>query len=291
VERVWFDLAREFAARGHEVSIAARAYPGLPVEEVREGVRVFRRFSYARTGSLKWDLVKDLAYSAQSAAVLSRGDILVTNAFWMPAMAGVARRSAGRLVVNLNRFPKGQLWLYAAAARFTAVSRAVRDAAVEHYPRAARITHVLPNPIDRGVFSPPALPRAYGDSPVVLFTGRVHPEKGLDLLVRAYAELRRVVPVVRLRLVGPVEVERGGGGEAYVRELREMAGGAPIEVPGPVDDRAALCRELREAHVYCYPSRASAGRRCRWRRWRRWRRGWFRSCRIWRCFGITLSRV
>lgn len=42
-----------------------------------------------------------------------------------------------------------------------------------------------------------------GDAPVVLFMGRLHPVKGLDLLIPAFDALRRRVPDVQLVIAGP----------------------------------------------------------------------------------------
>jgi glycosyltransferase involved in cell wall biosynthesis len=50
---------------------------------------------------------------------------------------------------------------------------------------------------------------------LILFFGRLHPKKGVDLLISAFAELRPKYPNVRLLLVGP-------GDEAYVRALNQQ---------------------------------------------------------------------
>ena len=42
VRRMWHGLAKEFAKRGHEVTIFARAFPGQPETENRDGIRIVR---------------------------------------------------------------------------------------------------------------------------------------------------------------------------------------------------------------------------------------------------------
>ena len=50
---------------------------------------------------------------------------------------------------------------------------------------------------------------------VVIFLGRLHSKKGLDLLIPGFAEVVRSEPNARLLLVGP-------GEEAYLRSLRDL---------------------------------------------------------------------
>ena len=50
----------------------------------------------------------------------------------------------------------------------------------------------------------------------VLYLGRIHPQKGIDRLLRAWAECEPRFPGCRLSVVGP-------GEEAYVRGLRQLA--------------------------------------------------------------------
>jgi glycosyltransferase involved in cell wall biosynthesis len=50
---------------------------------------------------------------------------------------------------------------------------------------------------------------------VVLSLGRIHPKKGLDRLVRAWAKVEAVYPGWRLRIVGPPELEH----DAQLRAL------------------------------------------------------------------------
>ena len=47
VQRLWEGLAREFAKRGHEVTIFAREFPGQATEETVDGIRYVRRGGYA----------------------------------------------------------------------------------------------------------------------------------------------------------------------------------------------------------------------------------------------------
>ena len=56
------------------------------------------------------------------------------------------------------------------------------------------------------------------DAPLVLFMGRLHRVKGLDLLVDAFARVRADVPAAQLAIAGPDEGERAAI-EARARRL------------------------------------------------------------------------
>jgi glycosyltransferase involved in cell wall biosynthesis len=258
VERIWHDLAEVFAARGHEVTVLCRHWPGQNRDETISGVRYVRRTRLSHTRSIYWDLVQDMWYSLRMWLKLPRSDITVTNVFWLPALIGWMRtRRAGRVVVHVARFPKGQMKLYSRAARFAPCSQAIVDAIVAERPEYAPRVRAFPNPIRTDRFTPPPNGRINNGTTTLLYTGRVNPEKGLHLLAEAFGQLRLQFPKqnLRLRIVGPWLVEQGGGGQEYADRLR--AGGA--EVPGPLNDPAALAEELRSADLYCYPTLAEKG--------------------------------
>jgi glycosyltransferase involved in cell wall biosynthesis len=94
---------------------------------------------------------------------------------------------------------------------------------------------------------------------VVLYAGRIHPEKGLELLVQAVRVLAQRREHVSLRLIGPLSVAEGGAGPSYARHLRDLAGEARIELQEPIYDRRRLCGEFHRATCFCYPSVAERG--------------------------------
>ena len=110
VPRMWQGLAEQFALAGHEVTVFAREFSGQPERETIAGVRYLRWGGFDQSLSVRRDLLKDLAYAMRAVRRLPSADILITNDFWLPVFAA-RRRSVGRVVVNANRFPKGQFWL------------------------------------------------------------------------------------------------------------------------------------------------------------------------------------
>lgn len=148
MQRLWEGLAREFVKRGHEVTIFAREFPGQAKDEVVDGIRFVRRGGYAQSTSIKRDLVQCLIYALKTARHVPPGDVVVTNDFWMPAALPWLQPSVGKVVVNANRFPKKQYWLYSKCAAFAAVSGAVASALREQTPSAASRVAIVPNAVD-----------------------------------------------------------------------------------------------------------------------------------------------
>ena len=89
--------------------------------------------------------------------------------------------------------------------------------------------------------------------------GRLHPEKGVHVLVEAFSRVAAGNPGWSLRVVGPHAESQGGGGEAFLRELVRLAAGHDVRFEGPVFDRASLAALYRAACLFCYPSLAEQG--------------------------------
>ncbi|MDK2971318.1 MAG: hypothetical protein PWP23_1073 [Candidatus Sumerlaeota bacterium] len=260
VERLWWDLAREFVRRGHAVRLLCRPDESGRAEEMRDGVSVRRLSAWTSTGSLAVNLAKDLVYAVHAVACLRPADILVTNTFWLPVLARLRPR-AGCVVVNVGRMPKGQMRLYNAlrVSCLAAVSRALGEAIQRECPAAAARTVVVPNPIDTLHFSPPDVARSWQAPFQLTYAGRIHPEKGVHVLLQAAHLLHRSGLRFRLTIAGAWRTSDGGGGEAYRRRLCALAEGLPVTFLDPLYDRAAFADLLRTTHLFCYPSLAEKG--------------------------------
>lgn len=90
-----------------------------------------------------------------------------------------------------------------------------------------------------------------GDGPYVVFLGRLHPGKGLDLLASAFASIAERFPDARLVLIGP-----DAGARAGVERIAADAGiGGRVVLTGPVYGReklaalaGAVCDALPSEH-------------------------------------------
>jgi glycosyltransferase involved in cell wall biosynthesis len=257
VEKIWFGLGKEFASRGHLVTHISRGYGNLAREEFIDGVHHIRVPGFDTPRSLvrlKW---RDLLYSRRVLGALPQADVLVTNTFWLPVLP--LRPDLGKLYVHVARYPKGQVKFYSKATRLQTVSGAVRNAICAQAPRLAPRVKVIPNFVPRSGSTSIGPERQQS----ILYVGRVHPEKGIHLLVEAFVQLW--VQGLRgwtLRIVGPWEVKQGGGGRQYFGSLREKARvvvGHSVEWTGPIFDVDVLNAQYKESAFFVYPSLAERG--------------------------------
>ena len=259
VEKMWYGLAPEFARAGHGVTYVSRRYPGLPDEETRDGVRHVRIPGFDAPKNKLLYRACDALYALRARRALPAADIVITNTIWLPLLLRGPR--AGRLCVHVARFPKGQMRLYRHAARLQTVSQAVARAIAEELPAVAARVKVIPPYLSS---DPPALSPGDLDAPRepwVLYLGRVHPEKGLDLLLRAFGEFIATARAPwRLKIIGPVEARMGGGGQEYKTKLDALSAGFHERVDwlGFVSDEE-LNANCRRSAMFVYPSVAEKG--------------------------------
>lgn len=255
VERVWYELAQAFVRRGHAVQLIGKGamVAGNGALDV-VGLR-----GYTATGHLALDLLKDFVYGLVVVARIRRADVVVSNSFWIPVILPLLRPGMAPILVHVARFPKRQMMLYRQAAALQAISSAVAGELRRQSPALSGKVTVLPYPVDLQCFRAPAMPRQYDGIPTVLYLGRVHPEKGVHLLIDAARVLVARGYALRLRIVGPVDIAAGGGGARYRHALEQQATGLPVEFRGALHDPTAVAAEYRAAHCFCYPSLAARG--------------------------------
>jgi glycosyltransferase involved in cell wall biosynthesis len=150
---------------------------------------------------------------------------------------------------------------YGSAARLQAPSHPIARAVATEAPRLAHKVAVIPYPVTRSTTagSPPVISDRHK---TILFVGRVHPEKGVHVLVDAFASgARAAFADWKLMIVGPTETKLGGGGEAYLASLQHAARNAEgkISFTGAIFDSAKLAEAYRSARVFVYPSLSERG--------------------------------
>lgn len=259
VEKVWYEFAQAFARLGHEVVVMGKTSSAGDGLSNVFGIQIVPFRGFSATGRIWKDLVKDFLYAIQITRRIEPADVIVTNTFWTPVLLPLFGLRLGKIIVHVARFPKRQMWLYRGADALQAISSAVAREICRQTPCVETKVYVLPYPVDLRTYRPPPVARRYDGDLIVLYAGRVHAEKGIDLLIPALRQLLKRVPRARLRIVGPVAVGQGGGGEVYLETLRSAATGLPVEFVGPIREPAALALEYQRAHCFCYPSLAEKG--------------------------------
>jgi glycosyltransferase involved in cell wall biosynthesis len=255
VEKRWLRMGQEFVRKGHQVTQLSRLSDGLPSEEIIDGVMHKRVAGFDTPSSLLHLKLCDLIYSRRIKRMLLPSDIVVTNTFWLPFLL---RNEShwGRIVVDFARMPRGQVRFYRHLSCLRANSAAVHAAIKREYPPIEPRLQLIPNPLP---FDPPAPPDLAAKEKMILYAGRIHPEKGLDLLTRAWRKIHPQFPEWTLEMAGPCAHAEGGGGEAFQRNLQKNCGEAPTVWHGPVHNPTALSELYRRASIFAYPSVAEKG--------------------------------
>ncbi|MFN6954178.1 MAG: glycosyltransferase family 4 protein [Acetobacteraceae bacterium] len=135
-------------------------------------------------------------------------------------------------------------------AGIVCVSEFVRRGVIEGLPAAlvARV-HAIPNGLPLDEVPPPAAER----EPLILFVGRLTPEKGADAFVAACARALPALPGWRAEIIG-ARWYGDGRDSPYVAALRRDAAAAGVALAGFRDNAETLARMARAA-IVVVPSR------------------------------------
>ena len=259
VEKVWYALGKEFARLGHNVTHISRNFNGFPTTEIIDSVNHIRVNSFNATSFLYYNLLLDVIYALRVYRNLPEADILISNCFSLPLF--IRNKKFGLLYIHLARKPKGQLFLYRHAARIQTVSKSVEHDIINQEPYLEdRIKTIhYPFPMNLNYKNPVDIVNSKEKK--MLYVGRLHPEKGLDILIGAFNELIRHTNDWTLEIVGPWEISQGGAGYKYYSDLKKISqpSGQKIRFAGFVYDEAVLSNYYKTAKLFIYPSIAEQG--------------------------------
>ena len=252
VEKIWYYLAEYFSRK----NICIDFYSKDESANSHHRIIIHNINGYQRTGTLIGDLMKDLCYSLIALVKLKPCDILILNTFWTPILCVLFKWKYKKCIYNVARYPKGQFRLYCFVDQYACVSSAVSKALEKEIGKDSRIV-TINNPVELNDFK-------YSEEQqcedfVIMYHGRVHPEKGLHLLFYAANALYNKYPNLKLKILGTTKIESGGGGEKYVAELKQIATNVPIMWIEATSNPTAIAKELASCHLYCYPSIADKG--------------------------------
>jgi glycosyltransferase involved in cell wall biosynthesis len=255
-------LAREFARQGHAVTvITSRFRRGLPAEEAFEGYRIVRTRSLGPVANTPIDYGTRLAARQQNADVFHLHYPPPLTSFF--ATRGLTDRNvpvcltyhcdldlpgiAGRLAARTYQ----RVFLPPTLRRVNRIIVHTRSYGITSASLRGRELSVIPSVVDLERFRPgldPGPLRAnlqLEGKRVVVFTGRLVPHKGVDVLLDALAELPKDVVLVLIG-AGP----RLPGLRARARRLE-------------IEDRVRFCPNVSDSelpiylalgHVFVFPS-------------------------------------
>ena len=264
-EKIWFRLAREFVAAGHNVTFVSRQWPGFPDREQLAGVHHLRVRGADHAKTLAANLWHDLWWGVRVSRALPPADVVICNTVTLPAWLKRRKPAAGKVVAVIARTPKGHGRAYGNVDLLLSLSSAVSEALARERPELSGRIAAFPYPIDWQRHANARQQARDTSAPLTIgYVGRIHPEKGIQLLLAAAVELgrRTDLPAWRLEFVGPWTVPEGGGGDAYRNALQRDFGaqlGTRVSFRGPEFDPERLAGLYAGMDVFCYPSVSEKG--------------------------------
>ena len=149
--------------------------------------------------------------------VVAQAAVTVSTGLRLPLVATLHATEAGRhqgwLPGDLSRsIHATEGWLTAAATRTVVCSESMRRDVQRLFALSHDRVEVVPNGVDLARW--PSGPAVSAREPLVVFAGRLEYEKGVQVLLRTVARLRRRVPGVRVVIAGT---------GTYEAELRTLA--------------------------------------------------------------------
>lgn len=221
-------IAEGAAAAGHEVEVIAPHAPGTAGEERTAGVRLHRfrygpesleRVAYAGSPNAIRSPLAALAFpgfmlafarAVRGAVRRFRPDLIHAH-WWFPSGWFASRQRLPFLITchgsDVRLLDRGELvqsvarGVFRRAARVTTVSEFLGRDLVRGLPGALPSITVTPMPVDvveflKGIRTPKAKPAR------ILYAGNLVPTKGVDVLLRATAELERRGVAYQLKILG-----------------------------------------------------------------------------------------
>jgi glycosyltransferase involved in cell wall biosynthesis len=256
-------LVEELARTGRRAQLRTLSAPYSENVDLRGCDARFHRPARGCPGrvlSASSDLRNALFADAVAGAILhAHGLWLMPNVY--PAWAKRRSRGAAKLVHSPRGMLAAQALQYSTLKKrafwWTLQRSALADvdcfhatAASEYEAiRAAGLRNpvaIVPNGIDIPELLP--LPSCTGKR-IALYLGRLHPKKGLERLVRAWAGIEQAFPDWELHIRGPAE----NGHDTFLRELVRSVQAKRVEIKGPVygQDKVEI---FRCAEIFLLPS-------------------------------------
>jgi glycosyltransferase involved in cell wall biosynthesis len=262
-ERQALAQGAELVRRGHAVHVVTRAVPGYPIDdEEHEGLFIHRWIKTATKGPL-FGLSFVLGVIRALKRLESDFDLIHTHqALWEAIATGLARphlRGKPTLIQPASSGYYGEATELGRTRGATLLRRAILantgfaaiSAAIESEWRSLGVdaSHIvrLASGVDAELFRPgeSSVEAALLPRPRAIFTGRLHPQKNIPLLLEAWTAVARRSPA-NLILLGP------GNDRALLSEMARSFGIADrVQFVGAVDNPADY---LRAADVFVLPS-------------------------------------
>lgn len=226
-------LSRGLVRRGHTVEVITDEVSGFPASDAYEGIPI-RRFPF-HAAIESGDPAQLLAIGRDLRAIVARYRPHVVHLHTLNHVAFFCRRAleGSRVPLCLTRHemfpvPPGPgsvpAWGLERADWIACCSKAALDDVLRYQPDAAERASIILNGLTVPASDP--LPPPTG-APVLLGLGRLNHQKGFDLLVEAFAQVRFARPEARLIVAG-----EGPDRAALEGQVRRLGLDGSVAFPG-----------------------------------------------------------
>jgi len=285
--KVSIERFESLVRRGHSVTVLTSGVPGLPGEEVINGIQVKRSpiLHDSRFGRglrrLAFPIWAWLQMRRMEFDILHHGGIggidPLTNRLGMDLLNKLTHRKGSRSVwvhslADSEEIAFGEIGFNGrmrnkaleSVDTIVSVSPALHEGVERVFPGKSRL---IPYGIHDDLFTPLSQEEKVhfrnknqicDDEVVFSFLGSVGKRKGFDLLIRAFADAIRKHPNWRLWIIGPHNKQESQNFEDEgIEEMLESLKGAREQVHfwGRIDDRTEMATILGASDVFVFPSR------------------------------------
>ncbi|MEM2939761.1 MAG: glycosyltransferase family 4 protein [Candidatus Bathyarchaeia archaeon] len=229
IARHCFGLARAIAKMGHNVNVVTLDFPGTPHYEESECVRIHRTpIELGHPNFIVWTFLFN-HFMEKKVAMLSKDvkfDIVHAHD-WLVAPVSIASKYYLKtpLVSTVHSTEVGrshglhspdsylidgiEWWLTYESKRIIVTSNSMKREVEEHFRLPSEKIEVIPNAIDLSkyniIVNREVVKRRFGINPderIVLFIGRLVPQKGVEYLIMATPKIIGQHPEARIVIVG-----------------------------------------------------------------------------------------
>jgi len=247
VEKMWYSLGNYFEKKNHQIIYISREYKNLKNFEKKNKITHIRIKSHENSSNFLLSKYYDFRYSLKAIAKIPEDiDIIISNTFFLPIL--IKEKFKKKLIIDVQRMPKKQFFLYKKIARFRANSKIVYDKIIDelgiHYKKNVKL---IPNFLENNLKKKIIKKFNYK----ILYTGRIHKEKGLEILIQAFKKIKNKA---ELEIIGPYKINEGGSGIEYFEYLKLISKDFNIKFSKAIYDKKKLQTKYKKASIFVYPS-------------------------------------
>jgi glycosyltransferase involved in cell wall biosynthesis len=284
VEEYVYQLSRHLRRLGVDAVAIDAKWNGIDVETVNiNGVKILRIPVRSPTSNIKRNIAMEFQFGKTASKYLNKEDfdVIHANTAWAGFALAINRKRSHSFVYTCHNplWPEDKVHLGERVVRlvegFTmrasnavvALNKTMYRAIVEKAGVNGDKAVIIPNGVDVDYFKPGLRNDEFlskfnlEEGNYILFVGRVSPEKGVHLLLKAFSYIAQESVHVKLVVAGPLTSSFSASGMSpYARAIVEYA---KRRLPGRIIFTGAVNRdELRvlysNAHLFVLPSLAEA---------------------------------